>query len=269
MARRPRQRGAAPAGGARRAEPPVRPTDAHTAQLRAALAKNPDDLDARLELARHLLRQRDLMGVWNETQYVLERQPGHPRALAYQSLVRLAMGQGEMAVEMLKQAIAADARAASRPRRTWRSSTRASAAPRRPRPSSPRSRGARRRTPSGCGRRLCSSPSRVRNRARRRRASAPTRACRPRGRRRGAAESAAEARAPAGGLGGPGAARRRDRCVFGWIEADAGVAARVSPGSVIFLTVRPAGVARGRRSRSSASRAGASRSSSRSASPTR
>ena len=40
--------------------------------------------------------------------YVLERQPGHPRALSYQSLVRLAMGQGDVAVSMLEQAIAAD-----------------------------------------------------------------------------------------------------------------------------------------------------------------
>ena len=42
--------------------------DPHVAELRAALEKNPDDHDARLELARLLLLQRDLMGVWNETQ---------------------------------------------------------------------------------------------------------------------------------------------------------------------------------------------------------
>ena len=47
-----------------------------------------------------------MMGVWNETQYVLKRQPGHPRALSYQALVRLAMGQGELAESMLKQALA-------------------------------------------------------------------------------------------------------------------------------------------------------------------
>ena len=90
----------------RAAPDPARPTRAR-AELRAALAKNPEDLDARLDLARQLLMQRDFMGVWNETQYVLESQPGHPRALAYQALVRLAMGQGELAVSMLQQAIAA------------------------------------------------------------------------------------------------------------------------------------------------------------------
>ncbi|HSD25805.1 MAG TPA: tetratricopeptide repeat protein [Vicinamibacteria bacterium] len=84
------------------------PAGGEEAQVRAALARNPDDLDARLELSRQLVGKRDLMGVWNETQYVLARAPGHPRALSYQALVRLAMGQGELAERMLKQAIATD-----------------------------------------------------------------------------------------------------------------------------------------------------------------
>ena len=48
------------------------------------------------------------MGVWNETQHVLSKQPGQPRALSYQALVRLAMGQPEVATSMLKQALATD-----------------------------------------------------------------------------------------------------------------------------------------------------------------
>ncbi len=78
------------------------------AEVRAALEKNPDDLDARLDLAQLHLRRRDLMAVWNETQYVLGKQPGHPRALSYQALVRLAMGQPDVARKMLKQALAQD-----------------------------------------------------------------------------------------------------------------------------------------------------------------
>lgn len=72
------------------------------------IAQNPDDLAARLDLAQLHLRQRDLMGVWNETEYVLAKQPGQPRALAYQALVRLAMGQPQVALDMLKQALATD-----------------------------------------------------------------------------------------------------------------------------------------------------------------
>jgi cytochrome c-type biogenesis protein CcmH len=82
--------------------------DDETAQLAAAIAQNPDDLELRMALAQLHLRQRDLMGVWNETQHVLSKQPGHPRALAYQALVRLAMGQADLATSMLKQAIASD-----------------------------------------------------------------------------------------------------------------------------------------------------------------
>jgi Flp pilus assembly protein TadD len=73
-----------------------------------ALARSPDDLDARLDLARRLLDERDLAGVWNETRYVLDRSPGHPRALAYQALVLLARGQGEAAVTLLRQALDTD-----------------------------------------------------------------------------------------------------------------------------------------------------------------
>jgi tetratricopeptide (TPR) repeat protein len=81
---------------------------AQEAEIRAALKANPDDLDARLDLAMLHLRKRELMAVWEETQYVLGKQPGHPRALSYQALVRLAMGQGDVAERMLKQALATD-----------------------------------------------------------------------------------------------------------------------------------------------------------------
>jgi cytochrome c-type biogenesis protein CcmH len=84
------------------------PIDSDEAEVRAALERNPDDLESRLDLAQLKLRGRDLMAVWNETQYVLERQPGHPRALSYQALVRLAMGQPDIALRMLKEALQRD-----------------------------------------------------------------------------------------------------------------------------------------------------------------
>ncbi|MCM2254783.1 MAG: tetratricopeptide repeat protein [Vicinamibacteria bacterium] len=78
------------------------------ARLQAAVAARPDDLDARLELSLAHLQRRELMAVFEQTQYVLERRPKDPRALSYQALVRLAMGQAPEAEAMLQTAIAAD-----------------------------------------------------------------------------------------------------------------------------------------------------------------
>ena len=76
--------------------------------LEARVRQNPDDLDARLDLARlHLVRE-DMMAVFKETQAVLQRDATNPRALTYQSMVRLAMGQGDRAEEMLAQALQKD-----------------------------------------------------------------------------------------------------------------------------------------------------------------
>jgi len=86
----------------------VEGADGEEAQLQAAIARNPDDPDNHLALARLYVERQNWMGVWNETGRVLERAPGNPRALAYQSLVRLAMGQVDVAVTMLTKALAAD-----------------------------------------------------------------------------------------------------------------------------------------------------------------
>jgi hypothetical protein len=112
-AARPRQEGGSLTGNLPSPGSPSPATDVGSgsqaeAEVRAALEKNPDDFEARLDLAQLHLRRRDLMAVWNETQYVLAKQPAHPRALAYQALVRLAMGQPDVARRMLKQALAQD-----------------------------------------------------------------------------------------------------------------------------------------------------------------
>ena len=82
--------------------------DAEEARLKAALARNPQDLDGQLALARLYVERQQWMNVWNETAKVLERAPGDPRALAYQSMVRLAMGQVDVAVDLLTKALASD-----------------------------------------------------------------------------------------------------------------------------------------------------------------
>jgi tetratricopeptide (TPR) repeat protein len=107
QAARPRQPGGSPTGELPGMSSPA-PTDPEEARILARLQQDPDDLDARLAHARNLLVRQDMMGVWSETQYVLERSPGHPRALSYQALVRLAMGQADVALQMLEQVIASD-----------------------------------------------------------------------------------------------------------------------------------------------------------------
>lgn len=78
------------------------------AQLKAAIARNPDDGEAHLALAQLSIDRRDYMTAWNETAKVLERTPGDPRALTVQAVVRLAMGQTAVAVDVLRKAVAAD-----------------------------------------------------------------------------------------------------------------------------------------------------------------
>jgi hypothetical protein len=83
--------------------------DPDEAAAKAVLTHDPENLEARLELARVSLDKQDFMAAWNETQRVLTRVPGEPRALTYQSQVRLAMGQPDVALSMLKEALAKDA----------------------------------------------------------------------------------------------------------------------------------------------------------------
>jgi tetratricopeptide (TPR) repeat protein len=76
-----------------------------TPERAAPMAGAAGDVQARLVQAREHLAQQDLMAVWSDTQFVLEREPGNPIALSYQALVRLAMGQADVAEAMLKQAL--------------------------------------------------------------------------------------------------------------------------------------------------------------------
>jgi tetratricopeptide (TPR) repeat protein len=78
------------------------------ARAQAAVDRNPDDIEARLELTRQQLVRQDMMAVFKETQAILERSPGEPHALAYQALVRLAMGQADKAEGMLLEALKKD-----------------------------------------------------------------------------------------------------------------------------------------------------------------
>jgi tetratricopeptide (TPR) repeat protein len=73
--------------------------------LQAAVQRSPDDVEARMALARAALSRQDMMVVYDQTRAVLEKEPRHARALSYQALVRLAMGQADAAEKMLGQAL--------------------------------------------------------------------------------------------------------------------------------------------------------------------
>jgi tetratricopeptide (TPR) repeat protein len=87
---------------------PQQQADPEVQGIEAAVAQRPDDLILRNQLARAYLDRENMMGVFEQTQYVLQRAPNDPQALTYQSLVRMAMGQTDSATSMLKQAIKAD-----------------------------------------------------------------------------------------------------------------------------------------------------------------
>ena len=104
-----RKEGGALTGNApRETAEPAEASDAEVQAAQAALAKNPSDIEARLALVRLHLIGQDMMAVFKETQAVLQISPGEPRALSYQALVRLAMGQSQQAESMLKEALAKD-----------------------------------------------------------------------------------------------------------------------------------------------------------------
>ncbi|HJW92230.1 MAG TPA: tetratricopeptide repeat protein [Thermoanaerobaculia bacterium] len=87
---------------------PAQQTDPAVAQLEAQVANAPDDVNARIDLAKAYLEKENMMGVFEQTQAVLAKSPAEPRALTYQALVRMSMGQSDVAGEMLEKATKTD-----------------------------------------------------------------------------------------------------------------------------------------------------------------
>jgi len=100
--------GGAPMSASTQAPPQSQESDAAIKQLEAAVAQSPNDLEAHSTLAKAYLERENLMGVFNETKFILEKSPDDARALTYQALVRMSMGQRAPAEEMLKRAIKSD-----------------------------------------------------------------------------------------------------------------------------------------------------------------
>ncbi|HET7705489.1 MAG TPA: tetratricopeptide repeat protein [Thermoanaerobaculia bacterium] len=101
---------AKPREGAEQQQAMQRPAQADpiVGQLEAIVAQSPDNLEARINLAQAYLERDNLMGVFEQTQYVLTKNPRDARALTYQALVRTAMGQQAESVQMLQEATKID-----------------------------------------------------------------------------------------------------------------------------------------------------------------
>jgi tetratricopeptide (TPR) repeat protein len=76
--------------------------------LEAAVQKDPNNLQLRNELAQAYLERENLMGVFEQTKFVLEKSPNDSRALTFQGLVRMAMGEREEATKMMQRATESD-----------------------------------------------------------------------------------------------------------------------------------------------------------------
>jgi tetratricopeptide (TPR) repeat protein len=77
-------------------------------QLEAAVQSDPNNIDRRIDLARAYLDRENMMGVFEQTKAVLDRNPNEPRAQTYNAIVRMAMGQLDSAKGMLESATRTD-----------------------------------------------------------------------------------------------------------------------------------------------------------------
>jgi tetratricopeptide (TPR) repeat protein len=77
-------------------------------QLEAAVQREPENLDLRNNLAQAYLESENMMGVFEQTKVVLEKRPNDSRALTFQGLVRMAMGEIPAATEMIQRATKSD-----------------------------------------------------------------------------------------------------------------------------------------------------------------
>ena len=79
-------------------------TSAMVQQLEAAVKSDPNNLKLRNDLAQAYLETDNLMAVFEQTKFVLERAPNDARALTMQALVRMAMGEADDATKLLQLA---------------------------------------------------------------------------------------------------------------------------------------------------------------------
>ncbi len=104
----PRQEGGSLTGDIPMTQQQASQTNPIVMQLEAAVQKDPNNLQMRNDLAQAYLETDNLMGVFEQTKFVLEKSPTDSRALTFQALVRMAMGEADAATQMLQQATQSD-----------------------------------------------------------------------------------------------------------------------------------------------------------------
>jgi cytochrome c-type biogenesis protein CcmH/NrfG len=82
--------------------------DPALAQLLGAVQQQPENLQLRNDLAQAYLERDNLMAVFEQTKFVLEKAPNDARALTFQALVRMSMGEADTAEKMLQHATQSD-----------------------------------------------------------------------------------------------------------------------------------------------------------------
>jgi Flp pilus assembly protein TadD len=108
---KPREEGGSLTGGfesgapqQQQPQPQAPATNPMIQQLEAAVQKDPNNLELRNELAQAYLQANNMMAVFEQTKFVLEKKPDDSRALTFQALVRMAMGDADAATKMLQRA---------------------------------------------------------------------------------------------------------------------------------------------------------------------
>ncbi|HEX7190147.1 MAG TPA: tetratricopeptide repeat protein [Thermoanaerobaculia bacterium] len=77
-------------------------------KLEQEVSADPTNADKRIALARLYLDKENMMGVFEQTKAVLEKNPNDARAQTYNAIVRMAMGQLDQATSMLDTATKTD-----------------------------------------------------------------------------------------------------------------------------------------------------------------
>lgn len=94
----------APMSAPQLAQSAPQPADPAVQKLEQAVSSDPDNAEKRIALARAYLDKENMMGVFEQTNAVLAKNPEEPRAQTYNAIVRMAMGQLDEATKLLESA---------------------------------------------------------------------------------------------------------------------------------------------------------------------